>query len=273
MYNRGFELTLRSVNLATKDFSWQSTLNFGYNKNKLTELEEDKPDAINYIQKPQLRIGQAMNTLYSVRWAGLDEKGEPQAYKKNGEVVKSFADLTTEDLVKSGVITPPYSASFSNDFHFKNFSLSLLFTYYGGHVMRGAFATYLNNTGFSTNQDRLTGNFWEKSGDENDPSKAPALKMGVQANQQNLWKAADKHIQKADYIKLNNITVGYSLPNSLLRKTFIKGVRVMVQIDDIWKWVANDQGLDPETWTGSGLSSDRGQKTPATYTLGLSCNF
>lgn len=273
MYNRGFELTLRSVNLATKDFSWQSTLNFGYNKNKLTELEEDKPDAINYIQKPQLRIGQAMNTLYSVRWAGLDEKGEPQAYKKNGEVVKSFADLTTEDLVKSGVITPPYSASFSNDFHYKNFSLSLLFTYYGGHVMRGAFATYLNNTGFSTNQDRLTGNFWEKSGDENDPSKAPALKMGVQANQQNLWKAADKHIQKADYIKLNNITVGYSLPNSLLRKTFIKGVRVMVQIDDIWKWVANDQGLDPETWTGSGLSSDRGQKTPATYTLGLSCNF
>lgn len=273
MYNRGIEFSLRSLNFATKDFSWHSVLNFSYNKNKLTELEEDKPDAINYIQKPQLRIGEAMNTIYSVQWAGLDDKGNPQAYKKNGEIVKSFAELTTDDLVKSGVITPPYSASFSNDFRYKNFSLSLLFTYYGGHVMRGAFATYLNNTGFSTNQDRLTGNFWEKPGDENDPSKAPALKMGVQANQQNLWKAADKHVQKADYIKLNNITLGYSLPNSLLRRTFLKGVRVMLQIDDVWKWVANNQRLDPETWTGTGLSSDRGQKNPTTYTLGVSCNF
>lgn len=273
MYNRGVELSLRSLNMVTKNFSWHSTFNFSYNKNKLTDLEEDKPDAINYIQKPQLRVGEAMNTIYSVRWAGLDEKGDPQAYTKNGEIVKSFADLTTDDLVKSGVITPPYSASFSNDFHYKNFSLSFLFTYYGGHVMRGAFATYLNNTGFATNQDRLTGNFWEKPGDENDPSKAPALKLGLQANQSNLWKAADKHIQKADYIKLNNIVLGYSLPNLLLRKTFLKGVKVMLQIDNLWKWVANDQGLDPETWTGTGLSSDRGQKTPTTYTLGVSCNF
>lgn len=273
MYNRGVEITLKSLNIATKDFSWNTVLNFSYNKNKLTELEETKTDAIYYISGPQLRVGKPMNGLYSVRWAGLDEAGAPQAYKANGEIVKSFANLTTDDLVYSGSSTPPYAASLSNRFSYKNFSLSILFTYYGGNVMRGMFGNYLINTGYSTNQDKLTGNFWQKPGDENDPSKAPALKMNASTNIQNLWKAADRHIQKGDFLKLNEISLGYTLPTSLLKKTFIKGMRCMLQITDIHKWVANDMGLDPEVWAGTTLTPSRGQSSPATYTFGLSCNF
>ena len=81
------------------------------------------------------REGMAMGTLFSVRWAGLDESGNPQAYKKDGTIVKSLADLTVEDLVRSGTSIPPYSASMSNMLTYKGFDLSFMFLYYGGHVI------------------------------------------------------------------------------------------------------------------------------------------
>lgn len=275
MYNRGIEISLNSRNIAKKDFTWNTTFNFSYNKNKITKIEESKTNAIDYIRGAQIREGKPLNSLYSVRWAGLSEKdGSPQAYTKDGKIVNSFAALTSEDLVYSGMTTPPYAAFLTNQFKYKNLGLSLMFSYYGGHVMRGVYGNYLINTGYSANQDRLTGNFWEKPGDEKDPSKAPAFKMNASTNMQNLWKAADKHIQRGDYIKLDEIILDYSLPQSLLQKTFLKQVKVVFQVQNVWKWVANDMGLDPEAWKGTSLGeSKRGNKIPAIYTFGLSVNF
>lgn len=273
MYNRGVEFSLNSTNIALKDFTWRSGINFSYNKNRITKLENGNTDAIYFINSPQIRENGPMNGLYSVRWAGLDSKGAPQAYKKDGTIVNSFANLTTEDLVYSGVTTPPYAASLSNSLRYKNVGLSFFFTYYGGHVMRGMLGNYLINTGYSTNQDKLTGNFWEKSGDENDPSKAPAFKMSAPTNMQNLWKAADKHVKRGDYIKLNEVIVEYSLPASLIKRTFIEGVNCSFQVQNLWRWVANDQGLDPEAWAGLDLNPSRGIKDPTTYSIGLSVKF
>lgn len=273
MYNRGVEISLNTTNIAAKNFVWKSILNFSYNKNKLTRIQNANSDAVNYINGGQIREGRAMNGLYSVRWAGLDGKGLPQAYDKAGNIVQSFADLKAEDLVYSGVATPPYAAAFSNVFNYKGFSLSLMFTYYGGHVMRGVFGQYLVGTGYATNMDKLSAHFWRKPGDENDPETIPAFKQSANANLQNLWKAADKHIQKADYIKLNEIILAYQLPSKWIQSTFIKDVKMTFQVQDVWKWVANNQGLDPEAWTGTSLSPTRGTKRPATYTFGLALNF
>lgn len=273
MYNRGIEISLNSKNIEKNHFIWTSRFNFSYNKNKLTRIENNQTDAIYYIQNNQIREGLPMNSLYSVRWAGLDEKGAPQAYNKDGEKVNSFAKLGVDDLIYSGISVPPYSASLSNTLRYKTLSLSFMFIYNGGNVMRGAMGSYINGTGISANQDRLTGNFWQKPGDEKDPSKAPAYKQGVDANTQNLWKAADRHIQKADYIKLSNITVGYDLPSHLFKNWFLGGATVTFQAQDVWKWVANDQGLDPEVWTGTTLTPSRGLKLPASYSIGLSLNF
>lgn len=274
MYNRGVEVSLNSPVIQKKNFNWHTTFNFSYNKNEITRLEQSGTNAIDYINGLQIREGLPLNSLYSVRWAGLSEKdGSPQAYTKEGKVVGSFADLTADDLIYSGTTTPPYAAAFSNNFRYKDFGLSFMFTYYGGHVMRGVSGTYLINTGYATNPDRMTGNFWEKPGDEQDPSKAPAFKMGAPANMQNLWKGADKHIQKGDYLKLEEIILDYSLPQTVLRKTFLSQVRFLFQVQNVWSWAANDLGLDPEAWSGSGLLASRGNKKPTVYTFGLSLNF
>jgi len=273
MYNRGVEISLNSKNYVSRDFSWSTNVYFSYNKNRMTRIENPQTDAIYYIQKPQIRIDQPMNSLYSIRWAGLDDKGAPQAFKKDGTIVKSFSDLKLDDLVYSGITTPPYAASMSNSFEYKNFDMSFLLTYYGGHVMRGAKAIYLVGTAYATNPDRLTGNFWQKAGDESDASKAPAFKQGASANMKNLWEAADTHIQKADYVKLKSLVLGYSIPSHMLKKSHISNAKISIQMTNIWYWAANSQGLDPEAWSGTSLSTSRGSSDPATYTLGLSLTF
>ena len=151
--------------------------------------------------------------------------------------------------------------------------MSILWTYYGGHVLRGVSGAYITGTALSTNQDRLTGNFWRKPGDENNPETTPAIMKGVNSNIQNLWKAADKHVQKADYFKLSSIVFNYNLSKRLLQSTFIKDVKLSLQIDNLCKIVFNDQGLDPESWTGVSLSPSRGRKQPVVFSFGLNLKF
>ena len=55
MYNRGVEIHLNTVNIAVKDFVWKSMLNFSYNKNKLTRIENTRNDAIYYVNGGQIR--------------------------------------------------------------------------------------------------------------------------------------------------------------------------------------------------------------------------
>ncbi|MES2652223.1 MAG: SusC/RagA family TonB-linked outer membrane protein [Bacteroidota bacterium] len=273
MYNRGVELSLNSRNIKTENFSWRTAMNFSYNKNKLTRIENTNGAPIYYIQANQIREGKPLNGLYSIRWAGLDNTGAPQAYDRNGKLVKSFASLTLEDLQYAGTTLPPYAASLSNYFKYKNFDLSFMFIYYGGHVMRGMFADYIVGTGISANSDKLTANFWQKPGDELDPSKAPAFRQNVSANLKNLWLAADKHVEKGDYLKLRDISLGYELPEKAIQKYGMSNMRISCQIQNAWRWAANSQGLDPEVWNGTSTTPSRGTLPATTYTLGLSVNF
>lgn len=273
MYNRGIEVNLNSTNIKTAVFSWQSMLNFSYNKNKLTRIENTNGAPIYYIQANQIREDKPLNGLYAVRWAGLDELGAPQAYNAKGEITKSFATLAVDDLVYAGTTLPPYATSFSNYFQYRNFDLSFMFVHYGGHVMRGIMGDYIVGTGISANVDRQTANFWTKPGDELDPEKAPAFKQGASANMKNIWVSADKHIEKADYIKLRDISLSYTLPSKILDRYKVSQARVTAQVQNPWRWSANSEGLDPEVWNGTSTSPTRGTLSPTTYTLGVSLNF
>ncbi len=278
MYNRGVEVTLNSINYTNRDFEWTSSLVFSYNKNKLTNIENSGTSAIDYFYSPQNREGKPMSSLYSIRYAGLDSNGFPTAYKKDGTVVSSYRDLEADDLVWSGTTNPPYSAALTNRLTWRGFNLEFMFVYYGGHKLRDVAASYvwnrmptLNYTGI-LDRDRM--HFWQNPGDENDPDMAPAFIYGTgNTNSEYLWSAADKHIEKGDYIKLRNLIVGYSFPRQWISKAYLQGLRVDLQIQNLWYWAANKNNLDPEVWTGTSLTPSRGYHVPPTYTIGISANF
>lgn len=276
MFNRGLEVSLQSENITISDFRWTSNFIFSYNKNKLTKIENSGTSAYSYFSAPQNREGYAMNSLFSIRYAGLDKDGFPQAYKADGSIVGDYSLLAKEDLVYSGTQNPPYSASLSNRFSYKGFDIDFLFVFYGGHKLRdvasGYMFTYypaLNYTG-AIDKDRL--HYWRKPGDENDPNMAPRFLYGQSRSGATsaLWQYGDKHIQKGDYIKLRDLSAGYTFPREWMRKYFVENLRVNLQIQNLWYWAANDKGLDPEAWGGT---TSRGTHYPATFSLGLSANF
>lgn len=282
MRNRGIDVSLTSLNLTTNDLKWNTTLNFNYNKNVLTKLENAGNSIGYYLDRGQNRVGKPMNAIYSIRYKGLDEKGSPIALTKDGMEVKSTDQLTPADLIYEGTATPPYAVSLANNVSYKNFDLFFMFIYYGGHVMRDILSPYLTKyaeLNYTSNMDRNALNYWKKPGDELIPGMAPAFYTAASGTITNIWEAGSHGIQRADYIKLRDITLSYNLANDLLKKNHIQRLRFSFQVQNAWSWAANKQNLDPEVWVGTTHYSSsygaptRGNSLPPTYTFGLSANF
>lgn len=268
LYNKGVEVQLNSRNIIQSKFQWMTTLNFSANKNRVTKLENSNNSVTGYAGSINNREGMAMGSLFSTRWAGLNETGRPTAYLKDGKtVVNSFGDLAVDDLVYSGTTVPIYATSLINRLAYKDFTLTFMFIHYGGHVYRDAIAGYITNPdSYNTNVDRNIMNYWKQPGDENNPDVSPAIFRNASTNYTSLWNYADKHIQKADYIKLREIIIGYQMPESLSRKVGSPSIIFNFQATNLWYWAKNRQGLDPESWT----NLSRSVLAPKTYTLGVS---
>lgn len=281
MYNRGVELMLNSVNIENRNFKWTSRFIFSYNKNEITDIEHSSESAYYYYGSLNNRKGYPMGAMFSIKYKGLDNTGCPVAYKADGTETTNSSNLSVEDLEYSGTYTPKYHASFSNGFSYKGFDLSFMFIYAGGHVQRDIAAnytmslspfSYTSNTSADAFREKM--NYWRKPGDENIPNMNPAYMYQSNAQSaERIWQYADKHIQRADYIKLRDLTVSYNFNNKLLKKAAISGLRVSLQARNLWYWAANDRGLDPETWSGSSAMATPGTHYPAEFILGLNINF
>ncbi len=273
MQNRGIELGLNAKPIVREHFRWNSTLNFSYNKNEITHLYVQQNTPYYFYYAPQNRVGKPVGSMYSIDYVGLNEKGEPLAQKKDGTVVKSTQQLTMDDMIYNGTTVPPYSLALRNGLQYKGFNLDFMFVFNGGHLMRTVHPETLTKfaeLNYNSNFDRLWLNYWKKPGDEQNPDLAPAFLSGASGNVTDLYNAADKFVEKADYIKLRDVSLSYTLPKAWLGRTPIRHVRLTGQILNAWRWTANSHNLDPEVWSGYSLVSTRGVLAPVTYNFGLS---
>lgn len=271
MENKGIEVSLQGTNIQKKDFSWNTSLMFSYNKNTLTNIEGTEESVFNYSAFDVQAVGYPMNSLFSFRYAGLDpEDGSVLIYNKAGEKVPMVSSV--DDMVYSGTRDPKYTASMKNFLTYKNLELSFMFVYYGGHVMRDIVASYMTEAP-TTNVSRKAMNYWRQPGDEKIPGMAPAFTKSISDSYAQAWYSADTHVKKADYIKLRDVSLSYTFPSKWVRKIAAESASLTCQISNVWWWAANGD-IDPEAYTVSGYG--RGSLTlpnPTTYTLGLTINF
>lgn len=151
-----------------------------------------------------------------------------------------------------------------------------MLNYYGGHVMRvntqdmsadGSYEGYdvAQTVGFIPSSYL---NYWT-TGDHEKYMANGAPGMNVQGGAQARYMHTN--VVPADYLKLRNIVLGYTLPKQFSRQLGIEQARVRVQFNNIATWVRNNEGKDPEAVnpiTGSNLT-----KTPRSYTFSLLLNF
>ena len=219
--------------------------------------------------------GYPLGAIFSFRYAGLDgTDGTPQYYIDGGNsVAKNVSSLN--DIVYSGTRIPKYNGSLTNIFTYKNFNLSLMFVYYGGHVLRGEAAPFLSLPP-TTNVNRDILNRWQQPGDEKRANVTPAF-TGYSLDATTVrhpWYAADVHVIKGDYIKLRDLSFTYTFDRQLTDKWGVSNLALTLQVQNLLTWHANNDGIDPEALGTFGYGwGQRGIPNPTTWTIGLSAKF
>ena len=240
MKNRGIELTLNSVNIDTKDFTWQTSLNYSFNKNEIDKLYNDLERVGNYF------VGQSINVIYTKRFGGIWQSDEaeiakiynakPGDYKIIDRNRNNIIDDDDRDFV--GQTTPQFFGSFSNTFKSHGFDLTIFLTYAGGHKIYNPFA-YLDSYSPSANMSPdYYHNYWTP---ERPSNKYPRLGS---TNSQ-LYET-DGMYQKGDYIRLKNLELGYTLPRNIANKVYASNIRVYASVQNLVTFTKYT-GFDVET--------------------------
>lgn len=248
--NHGYDLGINSrVNKG--DLSWGSNFTFAYNTNNVTDSRFPKTTSVSQLVASSMPISSLpLDYLYVYRWGGLDERGQSQILKMNGDIIKStegVASMTTEDLVYAGRRTAPYLGGWSNELTYKNLSFNIQMTYNIGHkFLKSSIENYPSYSGYTgvigTSED-LTQR-WKKAGDEN-ITNIPGL-SNINYNSILRYKSSDLLIRDASHIRLQQISLSYNVPYAFVKKTLIKSISTSFSIRNLGiLWRKNKEGLDP----------------------------
>jgi TonB-linked SusC/RagA family outer membrane protein len=240
MKNSGLEVILNATPVS-KSLVWNISLNFTYNDNKVTKLVE----AMNYDQS-RVEEGKPLGFFYMPEYAGVDpDNGDALYYTSTGEKTNDYAEAEFRDV---GNPNPKYFGGLSNNFSYKNFDLNIFFQYVFDVDLYRFHGIYMsNNANWLDNQTKDQLKRWQKPGDI---TNVPQARFGIS----NGNRMSSRFIQNGSYLRLKDVTLGYTLPASLAGKLAIQKLRVYLSGLNLLT-ITDYEGFDPEvTSTGTNRS-------------------
>src|SRR5690606_18086959 len=167
MKNEGFEITLNTKNIDNTNFKWSTLFTFGYNYNEVTRLQTNAAVVRQTVDRGAPLLGRPVTGLYSFRFATLNADGLPLFYTANDHLSNAFSKYSTnlDMLAYEGSREPLGSGGLTNQFQYKNISLSFLFTFSYGNKLRlnPFFQRYYSDVAAL---DAELANRWTTPGDE-----------------------------------------------------------------------------------------------------------
>ena len=261
MENTGLELSLNTLNITTDNFFWNSALNFAYNKNIITKLNNATPllTADNLV-RARFVEGQSAFTVYAYDFAGLDNLGDPQIRLADGTISKDPQAGLAEDVRYMGTYLPKVTGGFSNTFGFKGFTINANVVYSLGAVLKvDVPRVFRNYTGgrFVSGAGSFTNgnphpeilNRWRQPGDENNtnvPSYVGDSSINSFRRNLRFYTESDINVVSADYIKLRDITFSYAVPKVVNNILDTDEISFRLQLSNVMLWKANNKNIDPE---------------------------
>ena len=116
-------------------------------------------------------------------------------------------------------------------------------------------------------------NRWRKAGDETS-TDIPAWNVSNnQLANYNIYYYSDTNVLDASYIKLRDITLAYSLPTVFCQKLSVQGIKLKLQVGNLFCWHANHEGIDPEYYVLDAYYDNRQDKFGPSYAVELNINF
>ncbi len=264
--NTGIELNLSTINIDTKNFNWKTTLTFARNKEEITELIGGKVDDIGN----GWFIGHSpRDVLFDQRVIGIwqntpEDMTEMAKYNINGhnfqpgfiklEDKNGDYKITNDDRFILGSRSPKWTGGLASDLSFKQLDFSFLI-----YASQGALGMFNKGLQLNGRQNMVDVDYWTPQNPSNTIPRVNAGWLGPDY-------AFESYYEKASYVRLKFVTLGYSLPNTLRSKLGLNRLRIYASAQNPYL-SSKFTGLDPE--------GAQGFETPSvkTFMLGINAGF
>lgn len=241
MTNSGFELDLSYQIFNRKNFSWDVNFNATFVKNKINELHPDLKGQL--IDGSSIyEEGESMYRMYLVKYAGVNEKNGKALYWAKDKDGKEYAidNYSLAQTNKAGTdnLMPKVYGGFGTSIEAYGFDASIQLSYQlGGQIYDSGYRFMMAGKGEGQNWHKDIYNAWTPANTKTDVPRLNAQDSFTNA-------LSDRWLISSNYLSINNITVGYTLPSNLVKKMFIEKLRVYFTADNVGL-IAKRKGLDP----------------------------
>ena len=241
MTNSGFELDLSYQIFNRKNFSWDVNFNATFVKNKINELHPDLKGQL--IDGSSIyEEGESMYRMYLVKYAGVDEETGKALYWAKDKDGKEYAtaNYSLAQTNKAGTdnLMPKVYGGFGTSIEAYGFDASIQLSYQlGGQIYDSGYRFMMAGKGEGQNWHKDIYNAWTPANTKTDVPRLNAQDSFTNA-------LSDRWLISSNYLSINNITVGYTLPSNLVKKMFIEKLRVYFTADNVGL-IAKRKGLDP----------------------------
>ena len=270
MRNSGVELTLETLNINHRNFQWTTSFNIAFNRNKVTALTNGQYSLFTSVSWDQrfnsqypyvTQVGKPSGLMY-----GYIYEGTYKADDFNGSVLKDgipyssstgrsnvqpgdpkYSDINGDGIIDDndrtviGCGQPLHTGGFGNSFYFYGFDVNIFFSWsYGNDIINANRLIFENGNTANLNQLASYNNRYDAvKNPDSDISTIGANDMFVYSS---------RVVEDGSFLKLRNVSVGYTLPRRVLRKMHFDTMRVYVSADNIWT-LTRYSGPDPEVST------------------------
>lgn len=252
LQNKGLEISLNTTNINLENFRWNSSFNISFNRNEVINLVGQElfqgGIAGGRGEASLVREGQPLGILYGYIFGGVDpQTGNAYYVAKDGTT--TFTP-TAEDRTIIGDANADFIYGISNDVSYKGFNLSILLEGSQGNEMLNATRIELEGMTDPKNQSIAVLDRWRQPGDV---TNIPRSSFGNTDNS----RISTRFIEDASYLRFKAVTLGYTLPKSIIDKLKIQEIRLYATGENLFT-ITNYSGLDPEVNAFGGSNTVRG---------------
>ncbi len=291
--NTGVEVMINAVPVRTKDFEWNTTVTLSHNKNKLLSLsnalyETEDFHEVGGLGEPItvtthcMEVGHGLGDFWGLKYVGVNKDGVPMVEAKDSQgnwVIKEFStDLNIkENRQRLGNGLPKVYLGWNHQFSYKGFDLNMQFTGQFGYKILNAQRCFYESNSVAYNRLKSAADLRPAINDDGTPyidpetgtQKMVALSSSVG---QGFWS---DHLENGDFLKLSNVTLGYTLPFKGNITKYLKQARIYLSATNLF-CITGYSGIDPEVdnnFMSPGIDYQDKYPTTRSYTVGLSLNF
>lgn len=270
MKNHGWELALNTVNVENPEgFGWTTDINFTTNTNEITKLQNDEPIISGqYIRE----VGDDFYMFYMPGYAGVNPDNGEALWYKDASKTETTNRYSEARPFKQGSALPKFYAGLTNTFTYKNIGFSFMWYLNYGNKVYDFWGRFTGSDGSARLNDRgnmarrVYDNRWQQPGDITDIPKMVWGNTQSGSSSQH----STRFLYDGTYLRLRDVTLSYSLPESVIEKLNVSNLRFYVKAANMLTWTKDKNiEVDPEV----GIDGQSNLRIPMSKQLLLGVDF